>query len=77
MGAFRQPPVFTENISIVKKINLAGEGRVRFVYRVDIFNLFNRTNFGVNGAIGNPDFGRASGPQQGARIITMGGRLEF
>jgi len=77
MTAFRQPPVFTENISIVKKFNFTGDGRVRFVYRMDIFNLFNRTNFGVNGAIGNADFGKATGPQQGARIITMGGRLEF
>ena len=77
IGAFRQTPVFTENISIVKKFNLMGDGRVKFIYRADIFNLFNRTNFGVNGAIGNADFGKATGPQQGARIITMGGRLEF
>lgn len=77
MSAFRQPPVFTENISIVKQFNLSGDGRVRFVYRADIFNLFNRTNFGVNGTIGNADFGKATGPQQGARIITMGGRLVF
>jgi hypothetical protein len=77
MSAFRQPPVFTENISIVKQFNLAGDGRVKFVYRADIFNLFNRTNFGVNGTIGNADFGKATGPQQGARIITMGGRLVF
>lgn len=77
MTAFRQPPVFTENVSIVKRFNLTGDGRVKFIYRADIFNLFNRTNFGVNGTIGNADFGRATGPQQGARIITMGGRLEF
>ncbi|MDX2030282.1 MAG: TonB-dependent receptor [Blastocatellia bacterium] len=77
MSDFRQPPVFTENISIVKRINITGDGRVKFVYRADIFNLFNRTNFGVNGTIGNADFGRATGPQIGARIITMGGRLEF
>ncbi len=76
-SAFRQPPVFTENISIVKKFNLTSEGRVRFIYRADIFNLFNRTNFGVNGIIGNADFGRANAPQIGARAITMGGRLEF
>jgi len=44
---------------------------------MDIFNLFNRTSFGVNGAIGNADFGRATGPQQGARIITIIGRLSF
>ena len=77
MSAFRQTPVFSENISIVKTFKITGDGRVRFVYRADIFNLFNRTNFGVNGAIGNADFGKATGPQQGARIITMGGRLEF
>jgi hypothetical protein len=76
-SGFRQPPVFTENISIVKRFNLAGDGRVRFIYRADIFNLFNRTNFGVNGTIGNADFGRATAPQNGPRIITMGGRLEF
>ena len=77
MSAFRQPPAFTENISIVKRVNLKGDGRVRFVYSANIFNLFNRTNFGVNGAIGNNDFGKATGPQVGARAITMGGRLEF
>lgn len=76
-SAFRNPPIFTENISIVKTFKITGDGRVRFVYRADIFNLFNRTNFGVNGTIGNADFGKATGPQQGARIITMGGRLEF
>jgi len=77
ISAFRQPPVFTENISIVKQFNLTGDGRVKFIYRADMFNLFNRTNFGVNGTIGNADFGKATGPQQGARIITMGGRLVF
>lgn len=77
ISAFRQPPVFTENISIVKQFNITGEGRVRFIYRADFFNLFNRTNFGVNGTIGNPDFGRATAPQNGPRVITMGGRLEF
>jgi hypothetical protein len=77
IGAFRQTPVFTENISIVKRFNLTSEGRVRFIYRADIFNLFNRTNFAVNGTIGNADFGRATGPQNGPRAITMGGRLEF
>ncbi|HEX4945762.1 MAG TPA: TonB-dependent receptor [Blastocatellia bacterium] len=77
MSDFRQTPVFTENISIVKRINITGDGRVKFVYRADIFNLFNRTNFAVNGTIGNADFGRATGPQHGPRVITMGGRLEF
>ena len=77
ISTFRNPPIFQESVSIVKQFNLIGDGRVRFIYSANIFNLFNRTNFGVNGAIGNADFGKATGPQQGARIITMGGRLEF
>ena len=32
---------------------------------------------GVNGTVGNAAFGRPSGPQNGARLITMGLRLEF
>ena len=42
-----------------------------------MFNAFNRTNFNVNATIGNPNFGRATAPQNGPRIITMGLRLEF
>ncbi len=76
---FRQPPVFRENLSIVKDFTLwrRAENPVRFIYRADFFNLFNRTNFAVNGAIGNANFGRATGPQQGPRIITMGLRVQF
>ena len=32
---------------------------------------------GIVGTIGNPNFGRPQGPQVGARIITMGLRLDF
>jgi hypothetical protein len=76
---FRQPAVFTENMSIIKRTTLfeRGDSPVMLTYRADAFNLFNRTNFGVNGVVGNPAFGRATGPQQGPRIITMGLRLEF
>ncbi len=77
---FRQPPIFTENLSIHKrvKINTFGDRTIDLVYRADAFNLFNRTNFGVNGTIGNTNFGRATGPQQpNPRIITMGLRLDF
>jgi hypothetical protein len=49
--------------------------RLQFV--ATAFNAFNRTNFAVNGTVGNPNFGRATGPQYGNRIITMGLRLYF
>lgn len=75
---FRQPKIFQENLSIAKRFKFRPKDRpLDFIYRADFFNLFNRTNFAVNGAIGNPNFGRATGPQQGARVITMGLRLEF
>ncbi|MCC6589386.1 MAG: TonB-dependent receptor [Bryobacterales bacterium] len=77
VGDFRQPYAISENLSIMKRFALFGDNRVRFSYRADFFNLFNRTNFGVNGTIDNPDFGRATGPQSAARFITMGLRLEF
>ncbi|MDZ4797350.1 MAG: TonB-dependent receptor [Bryobacteraceae bacterium] len=77
---FRQPAVFTENISIVKRTVLFGADKspVTLTYRADAFNMFNRTNFGgVVGTVGNANFGRPTGPQNGARLITMGLRLEF
>jgi len=78
-SAFRQPMVREENISLSKRFRweLNDTRAIDFVYRADMFNLFNRTNFGVNGAIGNAAFGAATGPQSGPRIITMGLRLDF
>ena len=67
-------------------------GKRKLAYRVDkyregsyvllqfsanAFNPFNRTNFAVNGTVGNANFGRATGPQYGPRIITMVLRLYF
>ncbi len=77
---FRQPSVFTENLSIVKRTTLFNNDKnpIILTYRTDAFNLFNRTSFGgVNGTVGNVNFGRPTGPQNGARLITMGLRLEF
>jgi hypothetical protein len=77
---FRQPPVFTENVSIQKafKFTVAENRTIDLIYRADAFNIFNRTNFGsVVGTIGNAAFGRPTAPQNGPRIITMGLRLDF
>jgi hypothetical protein len=75
-GAFRNPPVLIDNISLVK--NFAFAESMRFQYRVDAFNAFNRTDFGgINGTVGNANFGRPGGVQLGPRAITMGLRLEF
>ena len=79
-GRFRQPPVLVDNIAIVKQLAVwpTGDGmRVRLQFRADAFNPFNRTNFAVNGVVGNANFGRATVPQYGPRIITMGVRAYF
>ena len=75
----RQPAVFTENLAIVKRTTLWENDKnpIVLTFRADGFNIFNRTNFGVNGTLGSPIFGRPTGPQNGARLITMGLRLQF
>jgi hypothetical protein len=73
---FRNPWFRQENISIVKDIFF--HESIKFQYRADAFNIFNRTSFGnVNGTIGNVNFGRIQSPVNGARVITMGLRAEF
>ena len=79
---FRQPLVFSENLALVKRTTLFENDKnpIVLTWRADAFNLFNRTNFGVTGAntiVGNANFGRPNGPQNGSRIITMGLRLQF
>jgi hypothetical protein len=79
-GDFRQPAIAFENIGISKQTVLWDNDKnpVVLSYRADAFNLFNRTRFGgVNGVVGNAAFGRPTGPQVGARAITMGLRLTF
>ncbi len=77
---FRQPMIAFENVGISKRTILFQNDKnpVELTYRADMFNLFNRTRFGgVNGVIGNAAFGRPTGPQVGARAITMGLRISF
>src|SRR5260370_27758008 len=79
-GDFRNPPVLHERIAIQKRMKfpVREDRSVDLISRVDAFTLFNRTSFGgIVGVIGNPNFGRPTGPQTGARIITMGLRLDF
>ena len=57
---------------------IPGDRTVVLTYRADAFNAFNRTSFGnINGIVGNANFGLATGPQNGVRLITMGLRLDF
>jgi len=79
-NSFRNPMFMDERLSIVKRTTLWNNDRnpVVLTYRADAFNLLNRTAFGgIVGTVGNANFGRPTGPQNGARIITMGLRLTF
>ena len=79
-GDFRNPPLMQENVSINKRMKFPvhGDRTIDLIYRADAFNIFNRTNFGgIVGTIGNVNFGRPTGPQTNARLITMGVRLDF
>jgi len=77
---FRTPWFRQENVSISKTFAIWES--VRFIYRADAFNIFNRTSFGsgtsaINYTIGNANFGRVTNVGNGPRVITMGLRMEF
>jgi hypothetical protein len=73
---FRNPWLRSENLAIVKTFSIWES--VRLTYRADVFNPLNRTDFGgINGTVGNVNFGRPTGAQLGPRNITMGLRAEF
>ena len=53
---FRQPPIFNDNAALIKQITLVPKGDtnlIRLQIRADATNLFNRTNFAVNGGVGS------------------------
>ncbi len=72
----RNPPFFTEALSLVKRFKIRERADVE--YRADISNVLNRTSFGgINVNLSDPNFGRATGVQQGPRIIQMALKLNF
>jgi hypothetical protein len=75
-GLFRNPYWRNENISLQKDFNIWES--VKFRYRADFMNAFNRAQLGgINGTIGNANFGRPTGAASGPRYISMGLRLDF
>lgn len=76
---FRQPRQLSENFAISKNFSVLQvfDHDIRLRYRADFFNMFNRVAFNVDQNFQSANFGRATGPNLGSRIITMGLMAEF
>jgi hypothetical protein len=73
----RNPPVFVENLGIVKRTAIGERANVEL--RGDVSNLFNRTLFGnINTNLAQPnDYGRPTGVMIGPRIVQLALRINF
>jgi hypothetical protein len=75
---FRNPWVRNENLSLNKLIGIWNEGKVSLRYTLYVQNPFQRTDFGgITSGITSTSFGRPTGVQDGARVMSMGLRLYF
>jgi hypothetical protein len=81
-NSFRGPMFFNTDSSLVKPIAITE--RFKLQYRLEMYNMFNRANFGLPGnSIVTPQtFGRISGTVNtssgtGARVMQMALRLDF
>jgi hypothetical protein len=75
-NGMRNPWIRSENLSLSKTFRFLERGT--FLFRVDAFNIFNRTDFGaINGTVGNANFGRPQGAQLGPRNIDINLRAQF
>ncbi len=65
------------DFAVFKNTQLLAE-RLGLQFRAEIFNLFNRVQFGYPGrALGNPNFGVISGQYNNPRLVQLGLRLLF
>lgn len=66
------------DFSTFKDFFLSPEGRVKLEFRAEIFNLFNRVQFGYPGqTFGTPQFGIVSSQQNLPRLVQFALRLKF
>ncbi|HEX5482492.1 MAG TPA: carboxypeptidase-like regulatory domain-containing protein [Terriglobia bacterium] len=73
---FRNPWYRWEAFSLNKRFPIRES--VALNYQINVFNPFNRTDFGgIQGNLNSPNFGRPTGAMVGPRNITMGLRIEF
>jgi hypothetical protein len=71
----RGPRRFVTDLSLIKSLPIGG--RARFQIRAEVFNAFNRVNFGnPNGVFGTANFGRITSADA-MRRMELGGKILF
>ena len=76
MPDVRSPGIANYDFTLFKNTQITE--RVGLQFRTEIFNLFNRVQFGYPGrGMGNPDFGVISGQNNDPRLIQFALRLQY
>jgi hypothetical protein len=81
LNELREPNIYGENMGIIKRTRISET--VNFEIRGELYNVFNRTNFGVSGTPVRPDvtnlarFGVPGGPRSGPRSGQVVVKLNF
>ena len=75
-NTFRADRLWLTNLAVIKSIHFSEE--VRLVFRTEVFNLFNRANFGIPVRfLEAPGFGKATDTVTPGRRIQFGLKLIF
>jgi hypothetical protein len=75
-NTFRAPNIFTVDLALIRNFGLGDYGR--FQFRTEIFNLFNRANYGIPIRIlESPAFGNSINTTVPARTIQFSGKYQF
>ena len=77
----RDPNAYNDNMGFIKRTRITET--VNFELRGELFNVFNRTNFGIGGTPPRPNvldltrFGVPNGPRTGARLGQIAAKINF
>ncbi len=81
LNELREPNIYGENVGIIKRTRISET--VNFEIRGELYNVFNRTNFGFGGTPVRPNvldlarFGVPNGPRSGSRSGQVVVKLNF
>ncbi|MFN0123447.1 MAG: hypothetical protein ACKV2V_23330, partial [Blastocatellia bacterium] len=81
----RDPNIYSDNMGLIKRTRITET--INFEIRGELFNVFNRTNFGMTGTPVRPNvidtnavtgrFGVVAGPRSGARLGQIVAKINF